>query len=1399
MGKEQSKDARVGEIDWSNRKLKEIAHEDISRYLSNVSDYKVLNVSHNELTSLDPIHSLKYLDRVDASRNNLSDYKMSILPKISSLNLGFNKLTKMPSSLNARFLKELVLSNNQITKISSDIQFLESLTFLDLSFNQISELPSEFGTLVTLETLYLNNNLITSEGCKLGELFSLKMIDLSGNKLNKLPDVTFLASIVKLYLNNNQISKISKKISYLPKLKEISLRGNKLKTLPKEIENNVCLQLLDLDDNLFTHQEIFSSNDISLMIKYLYGSESEKKEVISKCKKLSSIHPNTNNSTTNHNPPLANTVHLSISEVGLNRKKIQQQVNDLNKMDVILYTKRLFWIKGTEENLILQKVDVNHKSLNNGDSFILDVGKKLFVWEGGESNAFERAKAEYWASLLAKEQGDIPIIILDAGLCEDSPLLPEGFSFWDELGGKGMILSSDDGGDDEILPFEMKKSTRLFSIIENDSNNRCDIELVSNGLCLSKEMLNSSHCFVLDCFSEIFVWAGMESTGNEKSWALLKAEELERQKNRPLSCTISWILDRDEMLYFKEQFPDWIDLNWISLLKHTKYQQPIEVIDVNEYDKVLTKQMKEENKRIAKGQSYSDNKRKKQETNKNKNKLTKKFTTSKLFNKEKPKEKPEIKKINQNHEENNQIKQINHSNDDMNKSASELVANNQLNKNKDENHDNLSKPNEKEKKKPKKRQIKVPADFDKPIVTEKDIEIERKAKEDADRIAKMKESERKAKERQEKKAKELADREADEKRIKEEAEIQQRKIDEENERKRKEEADKKAKEDADRKAKAEYEKQEKERKQKEEADKKSKEEAERIEKEKANVQLQTQSDAKKSKDAERMAKLRESERRARERQEKKLKEKELQPNDKDLKLEEENKRIEAERKEKERKIKEEADKKAKEEADRKAKAEYEKQEKERKQKEEADKKSKEDAEKQEKERKLKEEADKKAKEEADKKLKEEADKKAKEEAEKQEKERKQKEEADRKAKEDADKKLKEEGEKNEEKSSKKQKKVKIPKIFADSPKILQRNQEKKQKELLEKEKELESKKEENNNENHDKKPTKLARLKGPLKGPSRTARATRNPVKDRIRKEKEDENKRVEPEEQQKTARRNLAAGAYGMLWSLGVDSSLFEKKREERNKEKPKTTKPPHLYHIKGKRRVFIREVEVDIHSLNSGDVFILDNGDRKLYMWNGKQANRIEKGSALDFSKKLKDKYYFGNAEIITLDEGKNDKNYSNFWDLLGEGSIKSSNDGGDDNEAVKLFRDCVKLFKVEKNDENDSGSIELNLVGDGPYPKELLQTTDCFILDCMTEIYPWTGKKANIKLRQLTLKKAQEMANERPFWVAEVDRQLEVCLFLYILIEIFYYEFKIVKTFFFYEYNPFVVHKNKTCKQI
>jgi hypothetical protein len=77
-------------------------------------------------------------------------------------------------------------------------------------------------------------------------------------------------------------------------------------------------------------------------------------------------------------------------------------------------------------------------------------------------------------------------------------------------------------------------------------------------------------------------------------------------------------------------------------------------------------------------------------------------------------------------------------------------------------------------------------------------------------------------------------------------------------------------------------------------------------------------------------------------------------------------------------------------------------------------------------------------------------------------------------------------------------------------------------------------------------------------------------------------------------------------------------------------------LLHLKGKRNVRVKPVPVTRASLNSGDVFVLDAG-LKIYVFNGKDANRMEKVKGLDVAARIRDDERGGRAQLLTVDEGE------------------------------------------------------------------------------------------------------------------------------------------------------------------
>lgn len=158
------------------------------------------------------------------------------------------------------------------------------------------------------------------------------------------------------------------------------------------------------------------------------------------------------------------------------------------------------------------------------------------------------------------------------------------------------------------------------------------------------------------------------------------------------------------------------------------------------------------------------------------------------------------------------------------------------------------------------------------------------------------------------------------------------------------------------------------------------------------------------------------------------------------------------------------------------------------------------------------------------------------------------------------------------------------------------------------------------------------------------------------------------------------------------------------------------------------------------------------------------------MDVAKSIKDKERSGVSRVVVIEEGKDE---AKFWEHLGgKGDIPEALEGGDDIEAEKALWDTVKLYQVYQ--VQDSQNFDLIDIATSRLMKEMLQESECYILDCVTEMYvitsfqwthltllcqsfAWTGKKAPLSLKNGTTKVAKEMAQVREFWTAPISREL------------------------------------------
>ncbi len=84
---------------------------------------------------------------------------------------------------------------------------------LDLSANQLKELPTSLGNLAQLETLWLSDNQLKELPASLGNLAQLEDLDLAANQLKELPVfLGNLAELKQLYLKNNPIQFVPKEL-----------------------------------------------------------------------------------------------------------------------------------------------------------------------------------------------------------------------------------------------------------------------------------------------------------------------------------------------------------------------------------------------------------------------------------------------------------------------------------------------------------------------------------------------------------------------------------------------------------------------------------------------------------------------------------------------------------------------------------------------------------------------------------------------------------------------------------------------------------------------------------------------------------------------------------------------------------------------------------------------------------------------------------------------------------------------------------------------------------------------------------------------------------------------------------------------------------------------------------
>ncbi|KAF4084753.1 hypothetical protein AMELA_G00109650 [Ameiurus melas] len=175
-------------------------------------------------------------------------------------------------------------------------------------------------------------------------------------------------------------------------------------------------------------------------------------------------------------------------------------------------------------------------------------------------------------------------------------------------------------------------------------------------------------------------------------------------------------------------------------------------------------------------------------------------------------------------------------------------------------------------------------------------------------------------------------------------------------------------------------------------------------------------------------------------------------------------------------------------------------------------------------------------------------------------------------------------------------------------------------------------------------------------------------------------------------------------------------------------------LYHIKGKKNIRAKEVELNWSSFNKGDCFILDLGET-IVSWVGSQANIFEKQKVREIATLIRDTERHGKAQITQVNEGEETPE---MLKVLGPVPALKESSPEDDTQADAS--NTASLYKVS----DATGSMKLTKVSEkSPLAKDLLVRDDCFILDngANGKIFVWKGSGANSEEKKAALKVADD----------------------------------------------------------
>ncbi len=239
---------KIEYLDISDRNTEKLPED-----LSGCKNLKVLNMSGNDIESLEQVCELTSLNILIAKKCKISSIPKNIknLKELLILDLSENLIDSIPDEIiTLPNIISLILKGNKIKSVPSDISELINLLKLDISFNKLTVLESEIWKLNNLKYLNVGNNEISDINIPATGNMLLSYLNLEHNRIEHVNEsILNLKELQYLFLNNNLLKNIPSEITQLKNLERFYFKNNPFDDMP-ELKNIGSLNLFTYLDKI---------------------------------------------------------------------------------------------------------------------------------------------------------------------------------------------------------------------------------------------------------------------------------------------------------------------------------------------------------------------------------------------------------------------------------------------------------------------------------------------------------------------------------------------------------------------------------------------------------------------------------------------------------------------------------------------------------------------------------------------------------------------------------------------------------------------------------------------------------------------------------------------------------------------------------------------------------------------------------------------------------------------------------------------------------------------------------------------------------------------------------------------------------------------------------------------